>query len=51
MLFVNISLGDGVMRTPKRRVINPSFFFFVACFNKTLLIKSFVIGQFTGLYT
>ena len=26
---------NGVMRTPKRHVINPSVFFLVACFNKT----------------
>ena len=38
--IIHISLDNGVMRTPKRCVTYLSFFFLVACFNKTLLIKS-----------
>ena len=32
-------MDNGVIKSPKRRVINVSFFFLVACFNKTLHIK------------
>ena len=32
-------MDNGVIKSPKHCVINLSFFFLVACFNKTLLIK------------
>lgn len=37
--IIHMSLDNGVMRSPKRRVMNLLSFFLVACLNKTLLMK------------
>ena len=40
MIFFNIFLDNGVMNTPKRRIL--SLVFTVLCFKKSLLIRSLI---------
>ena len=43
MIFFNIFLDNGVMNTPKRRIL--SLVFTVLCFKKSLLIKNIREGK------
>ena len=50
ILFRSHLIINGVkMRTPKRRILNLSFFFEDVCFNKTLLIKYLCFPQHFGI--